>query len=396
MTYLADNQYLAIKPESTAGDAVIPTIFVPLVSESVKTVLNHSVDRRMKGNNWQGNDLLRGNRSHEGEITILADPDNLGHVLNMLMTKGSTTGDATDGYTHPFTVGNGDSYTFEIGKGAYAQRYFGVHIEEARISFVDGQMQVTMLIKAMGQVSTAQLAIAASGAVTSLTLDNNYDIAPNRGFVVGDVVVIGTDEVTLTSVGSNGTDIGFTSTSLTYSIGEEIYLKPLTVSNPTLQDPFYLGNVLVGLGADESAATTASQDRATATPIYDLEIVVKNNLFSQNGSSRFDPVQIIPRTRQAGITLKQLLSSEDQRTAALHRTKQAITLNVTGKNINPDFSTSETLTLKFNNVKLIESDNVLEVGELIKDEQSFEALYDDSDAAAMSATLVNRTAATAY
>ena len=396
-TFLADNQYLAIKPETTAGTAVIPTVFVPLVSENIKTTVNHSVDRRMKGVSWKGNDLLRGNRVHEGEVVILADPDNLGHILNMVMTKGSTTGDATNGYTHPFTVGAGDTYTFEISKGAYAQRYFGVYVDEMRIAFVDGQMQITISIKAMGQVSVGQLGVALTGAgMTSIVFDDNYDINPTRGLVVNDVLVIGTDEVTITSINADGVTVGFASTSLTYSIGEQIYLKALTVSNPTLQDPLYLGNTLIGIGATESAATTAAGSRSTATPVYDLEISIKNNLFAQNGSSRFDPVQIIPRTREAMITLRQLLETENQRTAYLNRTKQAITLIATGKNINPDFSTSESLTLKFNNVKLVESDNALEVGELIADQQQFEALYDEGDAVAMTASLINRTAAASY
>jgi len=396
-TFLSDNQYLAIKPEAVAGTPLTPTIFVPLVSESIKTVLNHSVDRRLKGHNWKGNDLLRGNRSHEGQIVVLADPDNLGHILNMVMTKGSTTGDSTNGYTHPFTVGAGKSYTFEVSKGGYSQRYFGVYVDEVSIGFQDGQMQLTLSIKALGQFSVGQLGVALTGAaMTSMVLDDNYDISPTRGLVVGDKLVIGADEVTLLTVAADGITVTFASTSLTYSVGEQVYLKPLTVSNPTLYDPFYLGNLLVGVGVDETAATTAAATRATATPVYDLEIKIKNNLFSQNGSSRFDPVQIIPRTREAMVTLKRLLESENQRTAFLHRTKQALTLIATGKNINPDFSTSEKLTLKFNNVKLMENDNALAVGELIADTQQFEVLYDDTDAVAMSASLVNRSAGTVY
>jgi len=396
-TYLSDSQYLAIKPETTAGTAVIPTIFVPLVSESVKTIVNHTVDRRLKGNTWKGNTLLRGNRMHEGEIVILGDPTNIGHILNMLMKKGSTTGDTTDGYVHPFTVGAGDTYTFEISKGAYAQRYFGVYVEEVTIGFVDGQMQLTLSIKAMGQVSVAQLGVALTGAgMTTLILDDNYDNVPNRGLVVGDVITIGTDDVTLTSVNADGVTLGFSSTSLTHSIGVAVNLKQLAVSNPSLPDPFYLGNVLVGIGATASAATTAAGSRSTATALYDLEIVLKNNLFSENGSSRFDPVQIIAQTPEALITLKQLLSGQEQKTAHLHRTKQAITIIASGKNINPDFSTNELLTIKFNNVKLIESDNALEVGELIRDEQSFEVLYDDGDAQAMDVSLRNLVAGTVY
>lgn len=395
-TFLSENQYLAIKPEAVVGVAEIPTVFVPLVSENLKTVLNHTVDRRLKGVNWKGNDLLRGNRMHEGEIVILADPDNLGHILNMLMTKGSTTGDATVGFTHPFTVGVGDTYTFEISKGGYAQRFFGVYIEELTIAFVDGQMQLTLAIKALGQFSVGQLGVALAGMVTDFIFDDNYDIVPTRGLAVGDILTIGTDDVTILTIDADGRTVTFTSATLTYSVGEPIFLKQLSVSNPSLEDPFYLGNVLVGVGVDEAAATTAAAARSTATPAYDLEIVIKNNLFAQNGSSRFDPVQIIARTPEALVTLKRLLETEDQKTALMHRTKQALTFIATGKNINPDFSTSELLTIKFHNVKLIENDNALEVGELVRDEQQFEVLYDEGDAKAMTIDLVNRTAGTVY
>jgi len=396
MNYLSDNAYLAIGVETTAGVAVIPDVFVPLMSESVKTVLNHSADRRMKGLNWKANDLLRGNRMHEGQITILADADNLGHVLNMVMTKGTTTGDATDGYTHPFTVGAGDTYTFEIKKGNFVKRYFGVYVDEVKIGFQDGQMTLTLTISAMGQVSVASVGIALSGAVTSLTLEDNYDIQPNRGLVVGDVITVGGVDVTLTSVDAGGYAVGFTSTSITAATGSSVVLKPLTVSNPALSDPFYLGNTLFGFGVDESAATTASGARSTATPVYDVEITIKNNLFKQNGSNRFDPAKIVPQTREAQITITQLLEDEEQMQFWLNRTKQAITMVALGQNINPDFSTQEKLTLKFNNVKLLEGEAPLEVGSLIKYVQNFEVLYDNSDAAAMSASLINNTAAADY
>lgn len=396
MPYLADNAYLAIKPESAAGTPIIPTVFVPLVSADVKTVTNHVVDQRMKGISWKGNDLLRGNRMHEGEIVVLADPDMLGHFMNMFMLKGSTTGNGTDGYTHPFTVGQGDTYTFEIKKGIYAQRFFGVYIEEMKFDFNEGQLQITMQIKAMGQFSIGKLGVALSGSVTALVFDDDYDISPNRGLVVGDVIVIGSNEITLTSVNANGIGVGFASTSLTYSVGEEIYLKPLTVSNPTLQDPLYFGNFLVGFGVDEAAATTAAGSRSTATPVYDMEIVLKAPLFVSNGSNRMDPVQIVRKTPEGQITLKRLLENENQRQKFLSREQQAIVMIAYGKFIKSDFTTQEKFTLIFNNVKLIENENALEVGELIRDEQSFEILYDDGDGQAMEAEIVNRTAGTAY
>ena len=152
-TYLGNKSYLAVKPETTAGVAVIPTYFFPLVSESIKTIMNIVADRRMKGYDWKSDDVLKGSRKQEGDIVILADPTGIGHLFNMTMLKGTTTGSAT-GYTHPFTVGDPDSYTVEIQKGPYAQRYFGVKADQLKIEFVEQKIQATASIKATGQFSS--------------------------------------------------------------------------------------------------------------------------------------------------------------------------------------------------------------------------------------------------
>lgn len=395
--YLSDNAYLVIKPESSAGTAVIPTIAVPLVSESVKTVVNHTADRRMKGLDWKADDLLRGGRSHEGDIVVLGDASVLAHFLNMVMLKGSTTtGGSPTAYTHPFTVGSPKTYTFEIKKGLYAQRYFGVYVDTLKLDFADGQLQITATIKAMGQFSVASLGVALSGSSTSLTLDDEYDLAPNRGLVANDVIVVGGTEITVGSVNANGVGVGFSSTSVTASAGDPVYLKPQSPSLPTATDPFYFGNLLVGFGADASAAATAAGAIATATPIYDLSITIKNNLFAQNGTGRFDPVFIGTRTKEAQIALKQLFQSVAQRQKFQDRVKQAIVITGSGKNIASDFSTKRAFTLTFNNVKQTDHDNALTVGDYIMDDQTFEVLYDGSDAAAMSASVVNTSAGTVY
>ena len=398
---LSDNSYLAIKPESTHGTAVIPTVFVPLVSSDLDTNPNHSEDMRMKGLDWAASEIRRGNRNHEGNIVFLADPDMLGHALNMNFLKGSTTGDA-NGYTHPFTVGTPDSYTVEIRKGIYAQRFFGVRPEELKLDFAEGQeMQVSMKVKATGQFSVAKLGIALSGSVTSLTLDDEYDIAPNRGLVVGDVLSLikddgSTVDLTLTSVNSNGIGVGFSSTSITAAAGNLCYLKPLTVTQPTLQDPFYLGNILVGLGADTSAADTAAGSQSTATKCYEMSITFRNKLFDKNGTNRMDPVQLIVGSRSGQFKIKQLLEASTQRTKFLDRGAQAVTIKAYGKFIKSDFTTQELLTMRFYKVKLLEHTNPLEVQDFIKDDETFAILYDESNAKAVDMSLINRTAGTAY
>ena len=396
MKYLANESYIAIKPEATPGTPVKPTIFIPLVSEDIKTVVNYKADNRMKGIAWKSDDLLRGNRSHEGSVTLLGDPDTLGHLLNMTMVKGSTTGDA-NGYTHPFTVGDGKSYTFEIKKGSYTQRYFGVKIDEMSIEFKDQQMEIKLAVKATGQFSVGTVGVALTGAgMTSLKLDDTYDINPNRGLVAGDVITVGGVDVTLLTVDADGVTVTFASTAITASIGAKVELKPQTVSLGTFSDPFYMGNMIVGFGADIATALANTANRATAEMVHELKIVLKSNLLAQNGTNRMDPYEILPRTKEAQLEIKQLFEGAEQRQAWLDRKAQAICIVGYGKYIKADFSTQEKVTFSFPLVKLTDNDNKIDVGEYIIDDQKFEVLYDSVTAKAMEVSLINKSAGTVY
>jgi len=396
MNYLGNESYLAIKPEATPGTPVKPTIMIPLVAEDIKTVVNYKADDRMKGIAWKSDDLIRGNRSHEGSITVLGDPDTLGHILNMGMIKGSSTG-SVDGYTHPLTVGDGKSYTFEIKKGSYAQRFFGVKSDETSIEFKDGHMEIKMTVKATGQFSIATVGIALTGAgMVSLVLDDTYDIAPNRGLVIGDVLTVGGVDVTLTGVDVDGITVTFASTAITASIGDKVELKPQTVSLGAFSDPFYFGNIIVGFGTDIADAIANTADRADAKLAHEMKIILKNNLLAQNGTNRMDPYEILPRTKEAQLEIKQLFKGAEQRQAWLDRKFQAVSIVGLGKFIKADFSTQEKVTFNFPAVKLTDNENAIAVGEYIIDDQKFEVLYDAVTAEAMDIELINKTAGTVY
>jgi hypothetical protein len=296
------------------------------VSETIKTLQNLSPDNRLKGRDWGSNDLLRGPRTQEGEVVVEADPDAIGHFLNMLIAIGLTTGDATDGYTHPLEQGDPKSYSIEFNRGAYAIRVFGVQASELRIEFQDNRMMAKAQIQGMGQFSVATLGVALTGAgMTSIVLDDKYDRQPTNGLVVGDTIVIGTDEVVITGIDPDGVTLTIASTSLSYSIGEEIHLKAQTASFGTCARPFNLGNMLIGLGVDETAATTAAGSKSTATPVYDFAIIINRNILTIPRSGSLDPVNIKPQQKEGQIEMKQLLENADQRQAFLDKDKQAST-----------------------------------------------------------------------
>ena len=129
-----------MKPQVAAGTPIIPTIHFPLLGDpTIKVNPNLAADPRMKGNQWKADDLLKGARTIEGEMTFLADPAIMGHLLNMCYAKGTTTGDAANGYTHPFTPGEGKNYTIDIVRGIYAQRIYGARGDKLKIGFEDNK-----------------------------------------------------------------------------------------------------------------------------------------------------------------------------------------------------------------------------------------------------------------
>ncbi len=392
MNYLADKSYLAVKPQATANTPVIPTVFIPLISESVRVNPNFSADRRMKGIDWKSNELLKGARMIEGEISVYADPDALSHLLNMVYAKGATTGDVASGFTHPFEPGDGKSYSIEISRGSYAQRIFGVRGDNLKISFQDNKMVAALNIKALGQFYSASLAVALTGGgMTSLVLSTDYDLRPADGLVAGDKIEVGGVEITITSINADGKTVNFGAISVTASIGDTVYLKAQTPSFGEQAEPLYLGNTLVGIGADESAATTASASRATATPCYNASIDLKNNLLDQPASGATGPSVILNQVKEAQITLSRLFENPTQYQKWIENIKRAITLVATGRFIDTGLTISEKLTIKAYKVKALTNEEALNTGEYIFDNQNFEALYDDDADESITVSIINNT-----
>lgn len=386
-----------MKPQVAAATPILPTNFFALLSESVKLNPNLAADPRMKGMQWKSDELLKGARTVEGELSFYADPTILGHLLNMAYLKGVTAGDAASGYTHPFTPGEGKSYTIDIVRGIYAKRLYGVRADSIKKSFQDNKMVVAVNIKALGQFYTASLAVALTGAgMTTAVLSTDYDLAPNSGLVVGDVLIIGGVDVILTSVNVDGKTVGFASTTVTAGVGDPVHLKAQAVSLGTQLEPFYMGNTLVGLAATSALADTAAASRSTDTVYENITMTLKNNVIGQPGTASTGPSVLLNGVQEAQVETSKLFEDPTQYQKWIEWVKQAITVIATGRFIKTDLSTSEKLTVKFHKVKATTMDQPLSGDSYIFDKQNFEALYDAGDAKTVEIELVNRTIGTDY
>lgn len=397
--HLVDTSYLAVKPETTENVPVKPNVFIPLESSDLKVDMGYAPDRRMRGVDFETNDLSPGERQIRGNIKVWGDPDMIGHILNMCMQKGSTTGDITNGFVHTFTPGNTvKSYTIEIPRGNYAHRFFGVKGGNLQLNYEDAKLKASLDVIAAGQFSSAKLGANTSGGATTLTLSQDYDLEPVRGLAVGDVLTVGVgtagqEDVTLTSVNANGIGLGFTAMANPHTAGDIVMLKKQTVSNQVLQRPFMFGDTVVGFGATASAADTAAAAKTTATPVYDLSIEYNTDLLAGPTTNYRDPSVILPQVKSCVLETKQLYETPAQHTNWLNDIKQAITVICRGKNLG-----SNRYQLRWTLHKALLEDNAepLNVGQYVYDEQRFRAAYDDTDGKALTVELTNATAAANY
>lgn len=391
MNYLSDKAYMAIGKQTDANTPVIPSVFVPILEEDLSSDPNNERVKQIVGINWKSNLILQGIRKHSGKVKILAHPEMVGHFLNMTLKKGETTGDAATGYTHPFTVDESSYYTIEILKGNAVHRFIGCKIDKLSLGVDGGNLVIDADIIANAKLNYGTLKTALTGAgMVSVVFDEKYDPEPCFGLVATDVIQVWNNgvatDVVVASVAADKKSITCSATTVTGSQGALITLKAQTPSYSDLKRPFKLGQCLLGLGADITAALSAAGAYATATPVDELKLDLDNAIVERNASGKNDPV-LLPGIPDATLTLKKLFERAEDIQQLYDIAKKACVLIFTGDEIATGVYAK--LTIKLYNIKPKKVDNKTKVGEYVYDESEFYVEYDNSDAKAVEITLLN-------
>ncbi len=391
MNYKADSAYFAIGKQADATTAVIPSIFVPILEEDLSSDLKNERVEQIVGIDWKSNLILQGQRTHGGKVKFYADPTNAGYFLNMALALGTESGDA-DGYTHPFTVDDSAYYTIEIVKGNAVHRFVGCQVNKLSMSFDKGYLVFEADIVAKAKFNAGTLLTALTGAgMTSVEFNEEYDPEPCYGLVAGDVIQVWEDgvatDVTIATIVSGNKSITCASTTITATAGALITLKPLTASYATLKRPFKFGQMLVGLGANETEATANVASLALATPVDDLKLEISREMVLRHASGSNDPV-ILPGVPDASLTIKKLFERAEDARQYNDIAKKACTILFTGDIVRTggDYCS---LTIKLYNIKPSKLENKNTIGEYVFDETEFFVEYDNSEAIALDITLVN-------
>jgi hypothetical protein len=380
--------YAAIKKETTKGTAVTPTVYTPYYKQKLATDFHLMSDSPVFGNRFKNLQHLKGNRSHGGSITVMAEPDTLGYWLDMLLYKSATSG--SNPYTHTFGLDNDNlpnSYTLDVALGGQVVRFAGVQASNIKFAWADEKMQLEIDVSALKSFYGREIA---SVSTNVLTLKTDYDDAPTDGLVASDLVQIqkADGSVVNTTVSSiTGTTVTVASAGSGVAAGDMIVLRPATPSFST-KTPFLWGKTRFFFAADAATALTNSATASNQTRLEPgTELELSYDFEDGDGSKRsggFDPASLIRTVGEYKFKCKQFFDTAGDIKTWNALTKKALLVRSYSGSTN-----QYELQLSFNNMTLMSPAPESESGSTIYSEQEFGPNYDSTDGAGMTAKAIN-------
>ena len=317
--------YFGLKLESAKGTPLQPATFVPLYSESVAINLNIDEDNPIVGIRAARYNSFRGQEDYQGSVKILAEPKTLPHFLNMLLKKGTSTGNATTGYTHPFTLGDTvKSYTIEFLKGNIPFRFYGVEASNIKPAFEDNKMVLDVTLSALGQFSVAKVT-SATGTTVVLN-DERPD--PTKGLTTSDSLRLydvseGTyEDVTISAINADGKTLTVSTIAGTYVDGDLSWLKPLTPSY-SISEPFNWGRTEFCFGTASAVALAATQERVEKGSDWNLIHLLEDNAGAKRSGS-FRPASLVRTQGDVEISIKKFFQDGQDHSRFLQSSSRAL------------------------------------------------------------------------
>lgn len=380
---LANIGYLGIKKETTKGTAVTPNVYIPLYDETFMTDVQLDLDNPIVGNKADIFQTIQGQRKHSGEITILAEPNTAGYILDMFMTKGTTTGAGP--YTHPFTISpttDPKSYTIDIQKGQVVARFAGCEVSEVSIDFDTNKMVFKIKFSALSSFIVREISGVSTNVVTFKT---NYDATPTTGLVASDLVRVydvsaGTfQDFTITSVTATTATLSGSPTGIVS--GDLFFLRPATPSY-TLKTPFQWAKTEFRFAADASTALSATQVRIEKGSKWTIQHMFANDE-GEARSGAYDPAALVRTQSHAEAEVKRFFDNPDDMNNFLTNAKKALVI----RHYSED--TTYELRITLNNLKWTENPTALKTGEILFSEGKLVAQYDSTDTQQFDVKLLN-------
>jgi len=389
--------YFGLKLESAKGTPLQPATFVPLYSESVAINLNIDEDNPIVGIRAARYNSFRGQEDYQGSIKILAEPKTLPHFLNMLLKKGTSTGNATTGYTHPFTLGNTvKSYTIEFLKGNIPFRFYGVEASNIKPAFEENKMVLDVTLSALGQFSVANITSATG---TTVVLDDERP-DPTKGLTTSDSLRLydvseGTyEDVTITSIDADGKSLVVSTIAGTYIEGDLSWLKPLTPSY-SISEPFNWGRTEFCFGTASAVALAATQERVEKGSDWNLIHLLEDNAGAKRSGS-FRPASLVRTQGDVEISIKKFFQDGQDHSRFLQSSSRALVIrHYSPSHAGTDLTEGE-LRVTISEYDIKENSVPLNTGEIVYGNLTLIPKYNTADAQMFDIKVVNSLAGATY
>lgn len=297
--------YLSMARETLAGKAVKPVNVIPMYEETMTTELNPNTDNMVFGS--KGARLLTtpGKRSHNGDLTVMAEPNSTALFFDGLLPRTSVTANGDGKHTWAFnstSFNATSSYTVDISKGVSVSRFSGVQFSEISPSWSENRQQWKVKASALRAFHAAEVASVSAAVVTLST--SGYTDKPAELLIVGDSVGIrranGTHSThTITAV--TDTTVTLNAAPTTTVAGDVLYLKPTT---PTLNDlfPFLWSRTEFRWEATAAAALDATHVPSEEGSEYSIQHEFEDDK-GDSASGSFDRHMLV-RSKSIDATIK--------------------------------------------------------------------------------------------
>lgn len=379
--------YLAIYKETTPGTpAGTPDVFIPLYSETLATEASYVEDMPIMAQKFFRYQVLRGLRSHGGDLVLSGDTNTAAYVADMLYTKGSTSG--SDPYTHPYTLSKTaqpKSYSIEIGLPTMAVRFLGYGASQVTPEFEDGHMRLNVSGSALKSFDVRKVASISGTGPYTITLTTEYSRRPTEGLVTGDAIQIydvsTASYITATVEALTDTTIEVTEDVSAAAADDILSLQPQTPSW-NVGDPFLWGDAQFCFGADAATALTADH-----TPLEQDSSLTLIHEFANNdaahASGSFDPTRLLRGRGDVEFTAKQYFDSPEEMARFNAITKRACVIRYFADN-------GHELRVTLNNLKATTAPRPpLESQEVLYSETKYVPTLDATDGQGFDVKVIN-------
>lgn len=364
--------YISVKKQSAKLTAVIPDTYLPIYSEDIRTNANFQGQNPIIGNKFGRRSTLRGLRGHTGSITVEGEPVTAGYIMDMLATKGTSTG--TDPATHPFTFSKDTDpnyYTADISYVTHVVRFIGLAVSSINEEWEDNELRLNCGVSALKVWDGREVSSVSGVGPYTIVFKTDYDPSPTSGLVVGDTLQLydvsaaAYIDCEVASI-VDGTSITVAEDVSAGADGDFVTIKPATSPSFSNLPTFEWANTEYRFGATAAAALTA-----THTPLeQDTSLSVTHEFEDAEGSKRsgsYDPASLPRMQAMYEFTSRkyfdtpedmQRYSSMDKRACVVRHFSYSggntyelrVTLNnLTQNNPAPDLSNEEILYSEIEN-----------------------------------------------